>query len=81
MWFLDKNDDYIMKLRLKTIEGEKSLYKNYIIVYHKKLKKDFPPYFKMSLIGMKELARNISKKTRYISNTRLIRNTAPAMKW
>ena len=71
----------MMKLRLKTFEGEKSFFKNYIIVYHKKLKKDFPPYFKMSLIGMKELARNISKKTRYISNTRLIRNTAPAMKW
>ena len=51
-----------MKIRLKTIEGEKSFFKNYIIVYHKKLKKDFPPYFKMSLIGMKELDRNISKK-------------------
>ena len=70
-----------MKLRLKTIEGEKSFFKNYITVYQKKLKKDFPPYFKMSLIGMKELDRNISKKTRFISNTRLIRDTAPAMKW
>jgi len=59
---LDKNDEYMMKLRLKTIEGEKSFFKNYIIVYHKKLKKDFPPYFKMSLIGMKELSRYIFKK-------------------
>ena len=51
-----------MKLRLKKIEGEKSFFKNYIVIYHKKLKKDFPPYFKMTLIGMKELARYISKK-------------------
>jgi len=47
---VDKNDEYMMKLRLKTFEGEKSFFKNYIIVYHKKLKKDFPHYFKMSLI-------------------------------
>lgn len=78
---MDKNDKYMMKLRFKEIEGGKSFFKNYIVVYHKKLKKDFPPYFKVSLIGMKELARNISKKTRFISNTRLIRDTAPAMKW
>ena len=70
-----------MMLRLKTIEGEKFFSKIILLHITKNLKIDFPPYFKMSLIGMKELARNIFKKTRYISNTRLIRNTAPAMKW
>ena len=40
----------MMKLRLKTFEGEKPFFKNYVIVYHKNLKKDFPPYFKISLI-------------------------------
>ena len=53
-----------MMLRLKTIEGEKFFSKIILLHIIKNLKKDFPPYFKMSLIGMKESARNIFKKTR-----------------
>ena len=53
-----------MMLRLKTIEGEKFFSKIILLHITKNLKIDFPHYFKMSLIGMKEPARNIFKKTR-----------------